>query len=246
MIMDGLLGEVNEKQKEALGKVIGRANDQLTIVNNILHATVLETEKINIESHEVSLGDFLNQLRLGYVAPINKELTLDWDYPSELPVIKTDSGKLKQILQNLIDNALKFTGKGSVTVSARLTGGSKQKAEGSSEILPTADRLLPTGGKWVEFKVVDTGVGIPQDYMPFIFDKFRQADSSETRLYGGVGMGLYIVKKFAELLGGTVEVESEPGVGSTFTVTLPLSAVLDYSQADQAHRLHARNKGEGL
>ena len=166
------------------------------------------------------------------MAPINKELTLDWDYPSELPVIKTDSGKLKQILQNLIDNALKFTGKGSVTVSARITEGSKQKAEGSSEILPTVDRLLPTGGKWVEFKVVDTGVGIPQDYMPFIFDKFRQADSSETRLYGGVGMGLYIVKKFAELLGGTIEVESEPGLGSIFIVTLPLSVVPDHSQAN--------------
>ena len=114
--------------------------------------------------------------------------------------MKTDSGKLKQLMQNLIDNAFKFTDKGSVTISAKIIEG---------------------GGSWVEIKVADTGFGIPKDALPFIFDKFRQVDSSETRLFGGVGMGLYIVKRFAELLGGRVEVESEAGKGTTFTVTLP-------------------------
>ena len=81
-----------------------------------------------------------------------------------------------------------------------------------------ASRLTPT---YVEFKVSDTGVGIPKDALPFVFDKFRQVDSSETRLFGGAGMGLYVVKKFTELPGGKVEVASEPGKGSTFTVTMP-------------------------
>ena len=86
-------------------------------------------------------------------------------------------------------------------ISARVTEGNRQQ--------------------WVEFKVADTGAGIPKDALPFVFDKFRQVDSSETRSFGGVGMGLYVVKKFTELLGGTVEVESEVEKGTTFTVKIP-------------------------
>jgi signal transduction histidine kinase len=74
----------------------------------------------------------------------------------------------------------------------------------------------------MKFKVADTGVGIGKENLSFIFEKFKQVDSSETRLYGGVGLGLYLVKKFTELLGGTIEVESELGKGSTFTLTIPL------------------------
>jgi signal transduction histidine kinase len=113
--------------------------------------------------------------------------------------VVTDGGKLRQILQNLIDNAIKFTDKGKVTVSAR---------------------YFPEAGS-VEFKVADTGIGIPKEKLPTIFEKFRQVDSSETRLYGGVGLGLFIVRQYTELIGGRVEVESEVGKGSTVTVTIP-------------------------
>ena len=201
MMLDGLLGEINQQQKEALQKIINRAADQLTLVNNILYATVLEAEKIKIESHEIDLQDFLHNLNAGYDIPTSRDLIIKFEHPSELPVIRTDGQKLKQILQNLIDNAVKFTEKGTITISARYI--SEAKA--------------------VEFKVADTGIGISKGHLPLIFDKFRQVDSSETRLYGGVGMGLYIVGKFTELLGGTNEVESELGKGSTFTVTIPLS-----------------------
>jgi signal transduction histidine kinase len=199
MIKDRMLGEINEEQEKALEKVIGQAKDQLTLISGILQATQLEAEGVKVERREISLRDFLNDLRSSYEVPLGKELTLKWDYPSDFPVVQTDSEKLKQILQNLINNAIKFTEKGNVTISARH--------------IPEA--------KAVEFKVADTGIGIPKEALPAIFEKFRQADSSETRLYGGVGLGLYIVKRFTELLGGKVEVESEEGKGSTFTVKIP-------------------------
>ena len=191
----------------------------MAMINNILQATALETEKVNIDMHEVSLGDFLSNLKASYESPINKDFTLEWDYPADLPVVKADSAKLKLIMQNLIDNAIKFTAKGSVTISARVSDQPSTISHQSS-----ANSKLKTQNfqQFVEFKVADTGVGIPPDALPLIFDKFRQADSSETRSFGGVGMGLYIVRKFAELLGGTIEVESEAGKGSTFIVKIPL------------------------
>jgi len=230
MIKDGILGDINPQQEEALDKVLNRANEQLTMINNVLYATVIETEKVKAEMVEVDLGGFLSNLRTAYHGPIHKNLTLNWDYPLNLPVIKTDSAKLKQILQNLINNAIKFTEKGNVTISARIrheATGIRQQEEhvtSASSLTPSdphASRLPPHA--FVEFKVADTGVGIPKEHLPIIFEKFRQVDSSETRLFGGVGMGLYIVKKLTELLRGKVEVESEPGEGSAFTVTIPCS-----------------------
>ncbi len=201
MIKDGLLGEVNPEQEKALEKVMSRAKDQLTLINSVLQVTQIEAEGVKVELHEVALGAFLDELKSNYEVPLGKELALKWDYPSELPVVRTDSEKLKHILGNLTNNAIKFTDKGHVAISARYVPGKKA----------------------VEFKVADTGIGIPEESLPVIFEKFRQVDSSETRQYGGVGIGLCIVKKFTELLGGKVEVESQVGKGSTFTVTIPLT-----------------------
>ena len=227
MIKDRLLGDINPQQEAALDKVIRRGNDQLAMIGNILQATAAESEKIKLDIHEVNLGDFLADLRSAYDVPIYKDLAFNWNYPSDLPVIKTDDGKLKQILQNLIDNAAKFTEKGTIIISARIELATGNQLRNSNfeirnqSLPPRSTEAHDRSHAFVEFKVADTGVGIPPDALPLIFDKFRQADSSETRLFGGVGMGLYIVRKFAELLGGTVEVESEAGKGSTFTVTLP-------------------------
>jgi len=126
-------------------------------------------------------------------------LTIDWDYPLDLPSVETDSGKLKEILQNLLNNAIKFTEEGTVSITARYR--------------PEAETVV--------LRVADTGAGIPKELVPIIFEKFRQVDGSNTRLHGGVGLGLYIVKKYTELIGGEVEVKSELGMGSTFTVTIP-------------------------
>src|SRR5215510_9355554 len=114
-------------------------------------------------------------------------------------MLDTDSGKLKVVLRNLLGNAVKFTKEGGITVAARsLEGG-------------------------VKFSVTDTGIGIPQEALGVIFEPFRQIEHSATRQYGGTGLGLHIVKRLFEMLGGTITVESEVGQGSTFRVWVPKS-----------------------
>jgi signal transduction histidine kinase len=199
MIQAGVFGEINPKQDEALGKVIGHGKDLLTMIESLLEASRIEAGAVKVESQVASLGNLLEELKAAYSVPVDKGLTLIWDYPLELPPMKIDRGKLKHILQNLINNAIKFTEKGCVTISVRH--------------FPAAQT--------VKFQVADTGIGILQEALPVIFEKFRQMHTSDTRSHGGIGLGLFIVKKFTDLLGGTVEVESEVGKGSTFTVTIP-------------------------
>jgi len=121
----------------------------------------------------------------------------EWQLPSRLPVLATDPLKLKVVIKNLIDNAMKFTEAGGVSVGIRARE------------------------RGVEFAVSDTGIGISPEVRLIIFEPFRQADSSTTRRYGGVGLGLYIVHRLVDLLGGTLAVDSEVGRGSTFRVWLP-------------------------
>ena len=228
MIKDGLYGSISPEQQEALEKVMSKARDQLTMITGILHATQIEAERVGAEVQPFSLRDFLDDLRSSYEVRLEKDLAIHWSHSQDLPAITTDREKLKHILQNLINNAIKFTEKGSVEVSARVVAA----GEPGAARLPLADasrehNAAPFGTGtdnrlcWVEFTVADTGIGIPESALPNIFDKFHQADSSETRVYGGVGLGLYIVKQYAALLGGSVTVKSRPGKGSTFTVMIP-------------------------
>ena len=199
MIQDEMFGAINSEQKRTLAKVIDHARNVLNMVTSLLEATRIEAGAAKAEPREVSLNLLLDELKSTYDTPLDKELTLDWDYSEALPVIKTDREKLRHILQNLVDNAIKFTETGKITISAR---------------------SLP-GSKAVEFKVTDTGLGIPRESLPGIFERFRQGPNSQALPSAGVGLGLHIVKKFTVMLGGKLNVESEVGKGSTFTVTLP-------------------------
>ncbi|MBI4526988.1 MAG: GAF domain-containing sensor histidine kinase [Deltaproteobacteria bacterium] len=212
LVRDGVFGEINPEQEKALAKVMIRSNELLHMINGVLQVTSIEANDIDVDIRQVELDDFLNALRSDYDVPLDKELRLVWDYPSGLPAVKTDSEKLKHILRNIINNAIKFTQKGRVIVSARMKEGYVQEGRGSGHL---------------EVSVSDTGMGIPNEKIPIIFDMFSQVDSSETRPYGGVGLGLYIVKKYTELLRGTVQVESEVGKGSTFTVKIPCENIKD-------------------
>jgi len=199
IVQDGVLGEINTEQVKALDKVTRHSNELLVMVNSIMDATKIEAGAIAVECDELPTTEFLDELRLLYEYPLGKNVALRWNYTAILPVIRTDRDKLKHILQNLINNALKFTETGYVTVSARhMTG---------------LDRI--------ELTVADTGVGIAPEDLPVVFEKFRQVDASKTRSQGGVGLGLHIVKTFTEILGGTVSVTSQPREGTTFIVTLP-------------------------
>lgn len=168
----------------------------------------IEARVARPEADEVNLSKLLEDLELTYALYADKELAIRWDYPCDLPVVTTDGEKLKHILQNLINNAVKFTEKGQISVAARHVH----------------------EPDFIQFTVADTGIGIPKESLPIIFDRFRQLDSSETPHYGGVGIGLYIVKQFTELLGGTVNVENEVGIGSAFTVTIPRSIGIEKSE----------------
>ena len=193
------LGELTREQEHALAKILGQSENLLYLVNSVLDLTRIEAGQMSVEREVIELPEYLREMRLRYEMPLDKPVSLKWSVASDLQAISSDRGKLTLILQNLINNAIKFTEEGTIHVSAR-------RAEDK---------------KGVEFEIADTGIGIPKEALPVIFDKFRQADSSSTRVHGGVGLGLHIVYVFTELLGGSIDVETELDHGSIFTLWLP-------------------------
>lgn len=196
----GTFGEISPDQEKGTQKIRLQAGHLLTLINGILEITKIESGTVTVQREPLDLVDFMSENRSDYMMPMEKEVMLEWDYPSTLPVIVSDRMKLKQILTNLVNNAIKFTDHGAVHISMQAT----------------------KPGNVLELKVADTGSGISNDLLPYVFDKFRQIDSTTTRNHSGAGLGLYIVKTFVELLGGTISVQSNLGEGSVFTVRLPL------------------------
>jgi GAF domain-containing protein len=203
LMEEELMGKNSPEQAKAIGVIKKESEHLLAMIREILEATRLESGAAIADKQPADLARMLAEIEDSYRLPLGKPVVLRWQYDASFPLVCTDVMKLKQILQNLIGNAIKFTEEGSITISAR----------------PSIEEQA------VYFQVTDTGVGISSEMLPLIFDKFRQVDSSDTRSYEGVGLGLFIAKKFTELLGGTIGVESEPGRGSTFTVIFPCPAL---------------------
>ena len=199
LIQDKTFGQINPRQEKALETVAYQSGNLLMLINTVIEATQIETGDVVPEKNPVDLRSLLEELKSTYKEPAGRKLALVWDLSSDIPALETDANKLKHILRQLLNNAIKFTDQGTVTVSTCY--------------------LRPE--KSLDFTVTDTGIGIHPDHIPRIFDRFYQVDSSETRPHGGVGLGLYIAQKFTELLGGTISVESEMGKGSRFTVKIP-------------------------
>ncbi|HXF76321.1 MAG TPA: ATP-binding protein [Methylomirabilota bacterium] len=199
----GAFGAINPEQEKGTDKIRAQASHLLSLINGILEVTKLESGLEIVQSEPFDFADFMAEIKSDYMLPLEKDLDLKWSCPAHLPVISSDRIKLKQILMNLINNAIKFTDHGQVTVSARVS----------------------PDGSALELSVADTGPGIPAQLLPSVFEKFRQIDSATTRNYSGAGLGLYIVKNFVELLAGTIEVESKVGEGTAFMVRLPIPTV---------------------
>jgi len=194
------LGAINRDQEDALAKILRQTDNLANMVDVILNSASVETGAVVARRDAVVLSEFLDDFKRGCEGIVlNPKVTLEWDFPSPMPVVTTDPGKVKIILHNLINNAVKFTDAGEVRISARHN--------------PNYQKMVLT--------VSDTGIGIAPSQLPFVFDKFWQVDAARTRTQGGIGMGLYIVKAFAELLGGNVTVNSGLGKGTTFRVELP-------------------------
>lgn len=217
LFKEGVFGEIKPAQEDALTKISRESKELLAMINSLLYATSLDSQPVALEAQAFNVETLLAELRANYAVTVPRQLTVNWQYPESLPPLTSDRRKLRQILDNLIGNAVKFTENGAITIAARVTRGESFNAA-TAVLEPSA---FPAQHLILEFTVSDTGVGIPSDRLTKIFDRFYQVDSSETRRYGGVGMGLYIAKRFAELLGGKIAVESIEGKGSTFTLTIP-------------------------
>jgi len=198
-----LQGNPREDQMDYIKTLRFSGNHLLTLVNDVLDYNKMESGKIVFEQAQFNLNDFLKDILRTYsFRAKSKNLEFDIIKENELPPeVFGDPIRLNQILSNLLSNALKFTQKGSIHIIIK-------------------ELELKNKKSCIEFRVKDTGLGIPRDKHDMIFESFTQASPDTTRHYGGTGLGLAICKKLVELQGGTIEVESQPDKGSTFRFVL--------------------------
>lgn len=200
MLLNGVSGPVVEAQRKSLSRIDSNSRHLLALINDILDITRIEAGRMPLTLTTFRAGELVEEV-LAELEPIVKRsaLTVAVEIPRTVPAIRSDRQKVKQIVLNLLSNALKFTPAGSVTVSVSHDARARQ----------------------VAIEVADTGVGIPPEDQKKVFEDFRQLDNSPARGYGGTGLGLSICRRLAQTLDGTIELRSTPGQGSTFFLRLP-------------------------
>jgi len=209
--------QLNEKQQHLARTVFKSGEALLEIINELLDFSKIEAGKLEITCEDFSLSELVAEvLKLLAEAAQNKHLDLTSQFDPDLPVmVAGDSGRIRQILLNLVGNAVKFSEHGGVVVRVY--------------------QVRTAGFTLIRFEVEDSGIGIPTESLDSIFDSFTQGDDSTTRHYGGTGLGLAIVKQLAELMGGEVTVTSQVGEGSCFRVDLPLAPVDQQAPRQRYH-----------
>jgi PAS domain S-box-containing protein len=200
MLLNGVTGPVSDSQRKSLTRIDSNSRHLLALISDILDITRIEAGRMPLNLTSFKVGDLIDEV-LSELEPIIKRsnLNVSTRVRRNVPGLRTDRQKVKQIVLNLLSNALKFTPIGSVTIAASYDGKSRM----------------------VSISVKDTGVGIPEPDHAKVFEDFRQLDSSPARGYGGTGLGLSICRRLANTLGGTIDLMSSEGKGSMFTLRLP-------------------------
>jgi len=200
MLLNNVTGQVTEPQRKSLTRIDSNSRHLLALINDILDITRIEAGRMPLNATSFGIKELFDEVQ-AELEPIIKRsnLAVSTKVRGSVPTVRSDRHKVKQIVLNLLSNALKFTPSGSVTMTASYDAKAKQ----------------------VAIAVRDTGVGIPAADQAKVFEDFRQLDSSPARGYGGTGLGLSICRRLANILGGTIELASAAGGGSTFTLRLP-------------------------
>ena len=201
LLLERVDGDLNEEQEKQVSLIAQSTADLTSLVDDLLDLAKIEAGKVEVRPVEFSVANLFSALR-GMLRPLlaGESVRLTFDEPAPTLMMVTDEGKVAQILRNFISNAIKFTEQGEVRVSAQ----------------PCGEAGL------IRFAISDTGVGIRPEHQALIFEEFTQVPNPLQGRVKGTGLGLPLCRKLAQLLGGEVQVQSKPGAGSTFTVTLPV------------------------
>jgi signal transduction histidine kinase/DNA-binding response OmpR family regulator len=201
-----------EADLEPLGRVLRAARHLLALINDILDLSKIEAGKMEIHLESFAIAPLVEDVvsTIGTLAAKNGNRVLV-DCAADIGTMRADQTRIRQALLNLASNAVKFTERGTVTIRVK--------------------RVAEDGGDWMTMAVTDTGIGLTREQMGRLFQEFVQADSSTTRKYGGTGLGLAISRRFCQMMGGDIAVESEPGRGSTFTIRLPADSATAHTGA---------------
>ncbi len=222
---------LTRKQAEYANTIYTSGRDLLRLINQILDLSKIEAGKLQIERRRLALAELRSQLEDAF-GPISQQAQLEFHVrtdPGVPEAITTDPQRLQQILMNLLSNAFKFTETGRVELRIWVP-------KGDSAFHTQTLRRAPST---IAFSVSDTGIGIPPAKQQVIFEAFQQGDPSTSRTYGGTGLGLTISRELARLLGGEIQLESELGVGSTFTLFVPLVEELPSDESSERRTSHA-------
>lgn len=225
MLLKGMYGELDERQYDRLSRVFASGKQLQLLISDILDLSRIEAGQMSLSVAPIYIAEVVKRVVDNYVGQAEtKGLTVDVDLPDDLPMIRADVERLYQVIANLIDNAVKFTHEGGISVSVG------QVSIRQGEVLNGPQPPLHVrvaDGDWIAISVADTGIGIDPRDQETIFDAFRQVDGSSIRSYQGTGLGLTLALELVTMHGGFLWVRSALGRGSTFTVLLPCVSLKD-------------------